>query len=65
MTGPRHKAGGEPLLAKLVTIFGLARDRLLVSGWVVGYAIILAIFQLVKQLESILRKQATLTIHER
>jgi hypothetical protein len=36
---------------------GLVRDRLLVLGWVMGYAVILAVFQVVKQLESILKSK--------
>jgi hypothetical protein len=46
--GPWSRAGG---------ILCFFRDKLLASGWVMGYAIVLAIFQVVKRLESVLKNK--------
>jgi len=38
--------------------FYLLRDKLLACGWVMSYALVLAVFQVVKQLESISKREA-------
>jgi hypothetical protein len=53
---PKEIVGRDPW-SRAGGILYFFRDKLLACGWVVSYAIILAIFQVVKHLESILKNK--------